>query len=258
MSPTPEAKPDPAPGPAPAWTPAPGRPGHRPRWRRVLASPWAHLVAAILVVALVQALFVKLYQVPSASMEQTLEIGDRVLVDRLAYTGSGPETGDVVVFDRPDDWAAPAERPWWRTAIGWVGDLVGFGPSNQHALVKRVIGTPGDVVSCCDADGRVAVNGRPLDEPYVFEDHRFEPGVLDCETEPRSARCFDEIVLGEDEYLVLGDHRSNSADSVFGCRQEPAPPGCVRTIARADVVGEVMLVVFPFTKWGQPLSADPR
>lgn len=244
--------------PATPATPAPAPASRRPRWRRFLSSPWAHLLAAVLVLALVQALFVKLYQVPSGSMEQTLGVGDRVLVNRLAYTGGGPQVGDVVVFDRPDSWAAPAEQPWWRTAIGWVGDLVGFGPSNQHALVKRVLGTPGDVVSCCDAGGRLTVNGRALDEPYVFEDQPFEAGVLDCESQPRSLRCFDEIVLGDDEYLVLGDHRSNSADSVIGCRQPGAPPGCARTVGRDAFVGEVVFVLLPFTKWGQELSVDPR
>lgn len=225
----------------------------RSAWRRVRSSPWSHLVLAVLVVALVQAFFVKVYAVPSGSMEQTLEPGDRVLVNRLAYLGeglaAGPQTGDVVVFDRPDDWGGRAnERPWWRIAIGWLGDVVGFGPSNSDALTKRVIGTPGDRVACCDAEGRVTVNDRPLDEPYVYEDLPFGDG-LDCTSQPGSLRCFDEVTLGDDEYLVLGDHRSDSVDSVADCRggagRATAPPDCARTVPRADIVGRVFFVVWP-------------
>jgi signal peptidase I len=230
------------------------RPTAKPRWRRALSSPWMHLLAALIVVAIVQALFVKLFQVPSGSMEETLDIGDRVLVNRLAYVDERPETGDVVVFNASETWEPQPERPWWRTAIGWVSDVVGFGPGNHHALAKRVIGTPGDTVACCDIEGRVIVNGVPLDEPYLFEDFPFESEVLDCDTEPQSARCFDAIVLGDDEYLVLGDHRSNSADSVIGCRASNAPPDCARTVRREDFVGEVAAVIFPFSRWGQPLS----
>ncbi|WP_136707705.1 signal peptidase I [Agromyces sp. H66] len=232
------------------------RPGTRPLWRRALSSPWAHLVAAILVVALVQALFVKVYQVPSGSMQPTLEPGDRVLVNKLAYLGDEPEHGDVIVFDRPESWGPSNERPWWRTMIGWFGDVVGFGPNNHNALTKRVIGTPGDAVACCDAEGRLTVNGEPIEEPYIFNDLLFESGELDCSTDPVAARCFREIVLSGDEYLVMGDHRSNSADSVMGCRGAAAADGCARIVTADDIVGEVFLVFWPLNGWGRTLSID--
>lgn len=216
-----------------------------------------HIVAAFIVLALVQAFLVKAYQVPSESMQQTLDPGDRVLVNRLAYLGAEPETGDVIVFDRPESWGERPEQPWWRTAVGWVGDLIGFGPSNQHAMVKRVIGTPGDRVGCCDANGAVTVNGQALDEPYVFEDLPFSAGELDCASAPTSARCFDEIVLGDDEYLVMGDHRSNSSDSVVACRGGDAPATCVRVIRLGDVVGEAFAVAWPLNGWGRVLSTSP-
>jgi signal peptidase I len=140
--------------------------------------------------------------------------------------------------------------------VGWFGDVVGFGPSNQDALTKRIIGTPGDTVACCDAAGRVTVNGAPLDEPYVFEDLPFEARELDCSTSPASERCFREIVLGDDEYLVMGDHRSNSVDSVIGCRGADAPEGCARLVARADIVGEVFAVIWPISAWGRSQSVE--
>lgn len=228
----------------------------RPRWRRALTSPWAHVFAAILIVALVQALFVKVYQVPTGSMQQTLEPGDRVLVNRLAYLGGEPQRGDVVVFDRPESWGSRTERPWWRTMIGWFGDTFGFGPSNQDALTKRVIGTPGDTVACCDAEGRLTVNGEAIDEPYLFDDLPFETGELDCSTSPASRRCFREIALGDDEYLVMGDHRSSSADSVIGCRRAAAPDGCARLVSADDIVGEVFAVIWPINAWGRSLSVE--
>lgn len=228
----------------------------RPRWRRVLSSPWAHLVAAILIVALAQALFVKVYQVPTESMQQTLDPGDRVLVNRLAYVGGEPQRGDVVVFDRPESWGPRADRPWWRTMIGWFGDVVGFGPSNQDALTKRIIGTPGDTVACCDAAGQVTVNGEPIDEPYLFQDLPFEAGELDCSTSPVSRRCFRGTTVGDDQYLVMGDHRSNSTDSVVGCRRANASAGCARLVATDEIVGEAFAVIWPIGALGRPLSVD--
>jgi signal peptidase I len=228
----------------------------RPRWRRALSSPWAHLVAAILVAALVQALFIKVYQVPSGSMQRTLEPGDRVLVNRLAHLGGEPERGDVIVFNRDESWGPRTEQPWWRTAIGWFGDAVGFGPSNQATLTKRVIGLPGDRIACCDAEGRVTVNGKPIDEPYVFDDLPYTPGELDCSTDPVSARCFREVALGDDEYLVMGDHRSNSADSVLGCRGASRPADCARVVRGAEIVGEAFFVAWPISGWGRALSVD--
>lgn len=219
---------------------------------------WWHLLVALLVVALVQALVVKIYAVPSSSMEQTLEIGDRVLADRIAYAGGDPERGDVVVFRARGAWAtdAPSSRGFIRDALVWLGGLAGIGPGTEYTLVKRVIGLPGETVACCDAEGRVTVDGEPLDEPYVFEDHEFVTGSLDCESAVRSTRCFDPIAIPAGEYLVLGDHRSRSADSVIGCRGAPSAAGsataagCARFVDGDDVIGRVVLILYPFSRWG--------
>ncbi|WP_448809174.1 signal peptidase I [Agromyces bauzanensis] len=223
------------------------------RWvsgRRTGLPVWAHLLIALLVVALVQALVVKIYSVPSGSMEQTLSVGARVLADRIAYNVGDPERGDVVVFRARESWAAGAPtRTWFEGALVWLAGMVGIGPGD-YTLVKRVIGVPGDSVACCDASGRVTVNGNPIDEPYVFEDHEFEAGTLDCETTVRSSRCFQSIVVPDSEYLVLGDHRSDSADSVIGCRGAPDGTECARFVDRDDVAGRVFQVVYPFGRWG--------
>ncbi|MBG6083943.1 signal peptidase I [Zhihengliuella flava] len=210
-----------------------------------------NLIVALVVISLVQAFVVKVFNVPSGSMEQTLNVGDRILVNRLAYTGSAPQTGDVVVFSAQGDWE-PSREPsgGLRQAAEWFGDLTGIGPSSTHYLVKRVIGTPGDTVECCTAEGAVTVNGAPLDEPYVYNDYPFSPGVQDCTTPARSARCFGPVRVGEGQYVVLGDHRANSADSVISCRGRTKAETCARTVEEEAVVGRVVLTMWPLGREG--------
>jgi len=223
--------------------------------RRRGISPWWHLLIALVVLALVQSFLVKVYQVPSGSMEQTLQVGDRVLVDRLAYAGGGPARGDVVVFVADEAWAGDAADEAFTpmTVVKWVGGLFGVGPGTDHSLVKRVIGVPGDVVSCCDVEGRVLVNGEPLDEPYVFDDQPFEAGASDCASTPVSSRCFGEVAVPDGAYFVLGDHRAASADSVVACRGSTAAlagADCARFVQRAQLVGRAFFVVLPLGRIG--------
>jgi signal peptidase I len=223
----------------------------QPRWRRVTGSPWFHLVLAFLVFGLILSFVAKPYVVPSASMQNTLQPGDRILVNRLAYVGSSPGDGDVIVFDADATWdtgPATAVNPL-KAALRWVGEVTGFGPSGSHTLVKRVVGTPGQTVKCCSVDGRVVVNGHPIDEPYVFQDLPFVAGQLDCTTTPASARCFPEVTVPKDSYLMLGDHRSDSADSAYLCRSGIAPPGCWRWAHRDDIVGKAVVVLWPISRW---------
>ena len=207
----------------------------------------------LVVLALVQSFLVKVYQVPSGSMEQTLQVGDRILVNRLAYLGSGPARGDVVVFVGDTAWGAGAHSQPFSvvTAVKWVGGLFGIGPGTDYTLVKRVIGKPGDTVSCCDAQGRVLVNGKPLTEPYVYQNFAFQAGTLDCSTKPVSTRCFGTIIVPRDNYLVLGDHRSDSDDSVAACRgSTDAAPSCARFVPRQQLVGRAFFVALPFGRFG--------
>ncbi|GAA2239616.1 signal peptidase I [Herbiconiux moechotypicola] len=221
--------------------------------RRLARNPFVNLVAAFVVLALIQTFLVRLYYVPSGSMENTLDIGDRILVNRLAYLGSEPTSGDVIVFNATEAWdgeTAPETNPL-KAAVKWLGGIVGIGPSDQHTLVKRVIAGPGQTVSCCDAEGRVLVDGEPLDEPYVFENLPFELGALDCDTTPASLRCFGEYTVPEGGYFVLGDHRSASSDSIALCRGAPeTTDACVRLVDSSGVVGRVFQIVFPFGRFG--------
>ncbi|SFR94592.1 signal peptidase I [Microbacterium sp. cf046] len=223
----------------------------RPWWRRVLGSTWFHLAAALVVTGLILSFVAKPYWVPSGSMEATLQPGDRVLVNRLAYLGASPATGDVVVFDAGPTWDIEGESPSdpIRGALRWVGEVTGFGPSSAHTLVKRVIAAPGQTVECCSDDGRLLVDGEALDEPYVTNDFPFEPGEFDCDTTPRSARCLDPITVPADSYLMLGDNRANSSDSAAACRSEDSAADCWRWAVRSDIVGKAALVFWPFTRW---------
>ena len=219
--------------------------------RRITGSPIFHLVLAFIVMSLVLSFVAKPYVVPSGSMENTLQVGDRVIANRLAYVGADPQQGDIVVFDADESWGmASAEEGPLKSALRWVGEVSGFGPSGRHTLVKRIIATPGQTVSCCSDDGRLLVDGKPIDEPYVFEELAFMPSALDCDSAPASARCLPEVVVPEGSYLVLGDHRGNSADGAYPCRAPGAEaPGCYRWAHRDDIVGRASVIAWPISRW---------
>lgn len=219
------------------------------RRRRFLGNVWVNIALALALTGIIVA-FVG--QPSSGSMSPTLEPGDRIIVNRLAYVAADPAPGDIVVF-RPDD--AWGERPttggnWFSQAFHWVGETTGIRP---YVLVKRVIAGPGQTVECCDATGAVVVDGAPLSEPYVVKDLPFAAGSLDCATEPSSARCFGPVTVPEDSYLVLGDNRENSADSAYLCRGGASPDeGCWRWMTRDDVFGQAGPILWPISRWGGP------
>ncbi|MEV5051550.1 signal peptidase I [Arthrobacter sp. LAR12-1-1.1] len=222
------------------------------------ASVALNMLIALVAVALVQGFLVKAYRIPSGSMEPTLQgsagDGDRILVNRLAYTGSEPHSGDIVVFTRPESWqseSAAAHGGGIAELARSFGDVTGIGTSNEQFLVKRVIATGGQTISCCGQDGKLRIDGQPLDEPYIFEDLPFEAGSIDCQTTPRSLRCVPAFTVPEGELVVLGDHRSVSVDSVIACRSLTAVAGdCIRTIKSSAVVGQVAARFWPLDRAG--------
>ena len=209
----------------------------RRRTRRVGELPL--LVVVALCIALVLKTFlVQAFFIPSGSMEQTIRIGDRVLVDKLTpWFGSEVERGDVVVFEDPGGWlqgeaARPAQDPAGIKQIKETLTFIGLLPSSdEQDLIKRVIGIGGDTVKCCDDRGRVSVNGAPLDEPYVSPGNA--PSEIRFEVRVPAGRLF-----------VMGDHRANSADSRF--HLDEAFEG---TIDEEKVVGEAVVIAWPFDHW---------
>ncbi|MFI1221904.1 MULTISPECIES: signal peptidase I [unclassified Streptomyces] len=167
-------------------------------WRRVLAGA----VVATLVLLLFSSYVVQPFLIPSRSMEPTLQVGDRVLVNKLAYRfGAEPERGDVVVFDGTGSFVQEDldANPLAGLARGAAASL-GLAEPADTDFVKRVVGTGGDRVVCCDARGRLAVNGATVDEPYLY------PG------DTASRAPFD-IVVPAGTLWMMGDHRSRSSDS---------------------------------------------
>lgn len=168
---------------------------------------WAKEVLIIVAVALLLSFLIKTFLfraffIPSGSMENTLEIDDRIFVNQLVPEPFELKRGDIVVFRDTQGWlpeqaAGTGESNWFKDALIFVGLLPD--ESQQH-LVKRVIGLEGDRVICCDADGRITVNGEPLDEPYLF------PGANPSDMP------FD-VTVPEGQMWVMGDHRNASADS---------------------------------------------
>ena len=209
--------------------------------RRGGLGPWLREAAIIVVSALLLSMLIKTFLVqaffiPSGSMEQTLAIGDRVLVTKLAPGPLAVHRGDIVVFKDPGGWLQPNGTD---TATGWRGTaidaltFVGLLPqdSGEH-LIKRVIGLPGDTVECCDAEGRVSVNGVGVDEPY-----------LAAGADP-SEREFS-VVVPEGGLWVMGDNRQNSQDS----RYKQGDPGG-GSIPLSHVVGVAFVTVWPLDRWG--------
>lgn len=220
-----------------------------PRRRRLPVG--VEILIALVVVALVQAVLIKPFGVPSQSMENTLQIGDRILVNRLPHTVTSQE---VIVFGHGDTWAQARKSPSpnaIKQFVRTVGDFSGIGPSNTAYTVKRVIGLPGQRVACCTEKGEVTVDDTPLVEPYVYEDLPFTPGTQDCTTTPASPRCFGEITVPADNLLVLGDHRSQSADSVMSCRgSTEAVTGCATFVPTGRVIGPVVFRLWPLRTAG--------
>jgi signal peptidase I len=190
----------------------------------------------LVVVALVVSLFIKTFVVqfffiPSGSMENTLQIDDRVAVNRIPFISNNIKRGDVVVFRDPDNWLPAADVSDSHFVIAKVkAALVAVGvlpnPAKQY-LVKRVVGVAGDHVICCTTTGKITVNGQEMVEPYIFAGN--VPSDMN----------FD-VTVPKGKLWVMGDHRGASADSRF--HQDDINKGFVPL---NRITGRVLAVIWP-------------
>ncbi len=199
-----------------------------PWWQEALVLFGAAVVLAVVV----KAFFLQAFYIPSNSMEPGLVENDRILVQKVSYWFDAPERGDVVVFEDPGGWLGNTEDD---QAGGVAGALskVGLYPAGGH-LVKRVIGVEGDVVTCCDDEGRILVNGEPLDE-----DDYIQLGAADACNGPMIPCDWSAGPVPEGEVFVMGDNRDNSMDSRF-----PRSAGGVGTVPFENLVGRADRVIF--------------
>ncbi|MFI9357158.1 signal peptidase I [Streptomyces lydicus] len=209
--------------------------------------PVTLLALCLAFVLLLSAFVAQPFLIPSSSMENTLQIGDRVLVNKLAYRfGGGPARGDVVVFDGTGSFVhrEQGENPV-TGLLRATGAALGLARPADTDYVKRVIGIGGDHVTCCDERGRIEVNGEAVREGYVH------PG------DAPSSVTFD-IVVPEGKLWVMGDHRARSSDS----RDHLGDPGG-GTVPVDKVIGRADLITWPVSRWRTlsapiPAAAGPR
>ncbi|MFI8764902.1 signal peptidase I [Streptomyces sp. R-07] len=210
----------------------------RRRQRSAIREIPVLITVAVLIALVLKTFLVQAFVIPSGSMEQTIRISDRVLVDKLTpWFGSRPQRGDVVVFKDPGNWlqqeaTPPADDPIGIKQAKQALTFIGLLPSaDDRDLIKRVIAVGGDTVRCCGEDGRLTVNGVPLDEPYLH------PG------NPPSTIPF-EVKVPQGRIFVMGDHRSDSADSRFHLDEKDHG-----TVSEEQIVGRAVVIAWPFGHW---------
>ena len=190
------------------------------------------VVVALVVSLLIKTFLVQFFYIPSGSMENTLQVKDRVAVNKLPFISKNISRGDVVVFRDPAGWLPEISDTSSNKVISAIkAGLVDVGvlpnPAKQY-LVKRVIGVAGDHVVCCTKEGLLTVNDIAITEPYIFEGNK--PSDMN----------FD-VTVPEGKIWVMGDHRGASADSRY--HQEDINKGFVPL---SRVTGRVFAVIWPF------------
>lgn len=204
--------------------------GRLGEWFWVQAREGGTVILYALVIAfLVKTFLLRGFYIPSGSMEQTLQVNDRVFINVAGSYFSEPKRGDVIVFKDSQGWIPSTQKTSspLKDGLSFVGILP---DTSSNFLVKRVIGTPGDVVES-DGNGKIKVNGVEITEPYLY------PG------NPPSEVPF-KVTVPAGKYFVMGDHRSNSADSRYHISDGTA------FISKDDVQGNVFVVAWPLNHFG--------
>lgn len=180
------------------------------------------ILVAFALAFLLRTFVIQVFYIPSASMEPTLMINDRMIVEKVTFKFRDPRRGEIVVFEGESSAPADPNEGAVQRGVKAVGQFLGLVPVSAKDFVKRVIGLPGDEIEI-DDQGVVSVNGTPIDEPYVVNE---------------DLRAYGPYTVPEGEYFFLGDNRANSSDS-----RSTAGIGFVQ---RDHLVGRAVLVLWPF------------
>ena len=189
--------------------------------------------SALIVSIIVKTFFLHFFFIPSGSMENTLQVGDRIAVNKFGALFSDIKRGEVVVFADPDNWLGAAPEDSNKGIAGQVKNVlitVGVVPDPaKQFLIKRVIGVGGDTVICCDSAGKLQVNGKSVNEPYVYENNTPSDSKFN-------------VTVPKGYIWVMGDHRAASADSRF--HTDDVNKGMVPL---TKVVGRATFIVWPLS-----------
>jgi len=201
------------------------------------------VIVALAVSLLIKTLLVQFFFIPSGSMENTLQIQDRVAVNKLPFISKNINRGDVVVFRDPANWLPEPFSSGENRIVAKIKEglvLVGVLPNpTKQYLVKRVIGVAGDRVICCSKSGKLNINGKEATEPYIFAGNKV------------SEMDFN-ITVPEDKIWVMGDHRSASADSRY--HQDDVNNGFVPV---SRITGRAYAIIWPIKNIGIISSQNP-
>ena len=201
------------------------------------------VIVALAVSLLIKTFLVQFFYIPSGSMENTLQIQDRVAVNKLPFISKNISRGDVVVFRDPANWLPEQYVDEQNKVVTKIKEglvLVGVLPNPaKQFLVKRVIGVAGDKIICCAKDGKLTINGKETNEPYIFKGNK--PSELEFN-----------VTVPEGKIWVMGDHRGASADSRY--HQDDVNNGFVPV---SKVTGRVFAIIWPFKNMSLIPSQNP-
>lgn len=227
-------------------------------------APWyieipVVVLVTLLLIAGIQTFIGRVYMIPSQSMEPTLHgcagcTGDRIFVNKLSYAFGEPEPGDVVVFKGPDSWNAGfvSQRSENTVVRGMqnLGSIVGLVAPDENDLVKRIVAKGGQTVRCLEGDPGVMVDDQPIDNSYALTPAE-NPVDPNFGSEACGGTYFGPITVPADSYFVMGDNRTNSADSRYHIGDE-----LQGTIPRDNLKGKVSFIFFPFDRISKVEALD--
>lgn len=208
------------------------------------------VIAVVLIIFVVHTFIGRIYLIPSGSMEPTLHgcegcTGDRIATEKITYAFTDPEPGDVAVFAGTGSWNADYDSSRSGNAVVHglqdFGTLLGLIPPDENNLVKRIIATGGQTVSCQPADPGIMVDGEKVDDSYTLQPPQNEVAGINASDECGGPH-FGPVTVPEDHYFMMGDNRTDSADSRYHLGDEHQG-----TIPEKNIRGKAKAVIFPFT-----------